>query len=515
MKKSKKNVHVSKISAVQDRAVPLALPGEEFELKLEIDRAEADLILQAAPLNDPDAQERQQSSVYFDTPSHVLRKAGFSLRIRSIGDRRIQTVKAESAAAAGLFVRPEWEFEVNGDIPVLSGSDTPLQGLIPKAVLAQIEPVFSVRVLRRTMIVERGDALIEVVLDRGEVIAKGHSTSIHELELELKKGDPAALFDLAYELDDVAPLRLGVLSKSERGYMLGGSAAAKPVKTAALTLDPGITTQHGFQAIAGACLRQFRLNEAILMDTDDADALHQARVSLRRLRSAFSTFKQIVRDDQFDELRSELRSIAAILGKARDIDVLIERLTDKGAAEPLMAERERAYRDVHQALTSVRLRRLMLKLSEWLAIGQWTVDPDRADVLQQPLVTFAATALSQHRRRLKRLGREMTIVSDEKRHEARIEAKKLRYATEFFGSLFTSKKASGRQASFHKRLASLQSHLGDLNDLATAPIVLAELNLVGTKTEAALQPDLSRREPLIKKAAEAHEALMKSKRFWK
>jgi inorganic triphosphatase YgiF len=493
---------------------PTAPPQDEFELKLDVASTGIATLLGTAPFNRLDAEDRQQHSVYFDTPDLELRKAGFSLRIRSIGDRRIQTVKACSAAAAGLFVRPEWECDIDGDTPVLSGGETPLQGLIPDAALAQVEPVFRVQVVRRTVLVERDDALVEVVLDRGEVIAKDRSAAIHELELELKTGHPAALFALAREFDALAPVRLGVLSKSDRGYRLGRSAAAKPVKTAPLVLDPATTAKHGLQAIAGACLRQFRLNEAILIDTGEAGALHQARVSLRRLRSALSTFRTIVQDDRFDDLRAELRWIAGMLGEARNIDVLLEKLPGKTAAKPLEEARERAYADVQAALRSDRLRRLMLDLSEWLAIGSWTTDPDRADTRDQPLADFAAKALGKHRRRLKRLGRGMATISDEKRHEARIEAKKLRYATEFFGSLFTSDTSVKRRRSFHKRLAALQSHLGDLNDMATAPIVLAELGLVGTETEAALQPDLSRRGSLIKKAAKAHEALVTGKRFW-
>lgn len=488
---------------------------DEFELKLEVEPAGIAALLSAPPLSDDDATDRVQDSVYFDTPDHELRKAGFSLRVRSIGERKIQTLKAQGAAAAGLFVRPEWERDIDGDTPMLSDGETPLPGAIPGLNLAQVEPVFNVQVTRRTVLVERRNAVIEVVLDSGNVQSKDKSSPIHELELELKNGDPVALFDLAYELDAIAPLRLGVLTKAERGYRLGSVSFSKPVKTSPLTLQPDITTKHGFQAIIGACLRQFRLNEVLLIKTGNAAALHQARVSLRRLRSALSIFKSIVLDDQFDHIRTELRWIASTLGEARNIDVLLERLAAETASKPLELARERAYRDVQDALQSVRLRRLMLELSQWLAVGPWTVDAERQDSREQPLATFAAAALGKRRRRLKRLGRELKTGTDEKRHEARIEAKKLRYATEFFGSLFVSDKAIKRQASFHKRLAALQSYLGELNDIVTAPIVLAELALGGAEIDDALQPDVSRRTSLIKKAAKAHEALMKSKRFWR
>jgi hypothetical protein len=53
-------------------------------------------------------------------------------------------------------------------------------------------------------------------------------------------------------------------------------------------------------------------------------------------------------------------------------------------------------------------------------------------------------------------------LSDEARHQIRIEAKKLRYNSELLGSLFP-KQGKGR---FLKRCERLQKHLGDLNDIA-------------------------------------------------
>jgi inorganic triphosphatase YgiF len=320
---------------------------------------------------------------------------------------------------------------------------------------------------------------------------------------------------MARELDRIAPVRLGVLTKSERGYRLGVSDPDKPVKAAPLELSRGATAAAGFQAIVGACLRQFRLNEAILVRIGDGSALHQARVALRRLRSALSTFKRIVQDDRYDHLRGELRWIAAELGQARNLDVLLKRVGGEQASEPLQLARKDAYAAVQAALASARLRALMLDLSEWTAIGAWVSDPARAEIRQQAIETFAATALDKHRRRLKRLGRDLRKISDEDRHHARIEAKKLRYATEFFQNLFPGNKPARRYQAFFEALEALQAHLGSLNDLATAPVVLAELNLIGTPTADALQPDLSLRGPLLKKSAAAYETLMDSKRFWR
>ena len=499
----------------RDSVKAAAGKSEEYELKLEINPSCLDALLVSPPFDTLEHTERSQASVYFDTPDLRLNKLGFSLRVRTIGIRRIQTIKAESAAAAGLFVRPEWEREIDSAHPAINDSNTPFSGLIAEAELAHLKPVFSVDVTRRTVLIEREDAIIEAVLDRGEIVAGGSSSPINEVELELKSGSPVPLFGLARELDKTAPVRLGVLTKSERGYMLGTGVTEKPVKTGPLQLRPEVTTAEAFQTIVGSCLRQFRLNEAMLLRSGNAGALHQARVALRRLRSALSTFKPVVQDDRYDQLRAELKWIAAELGEARNLDVLIERVGEKKATQPLQDAREHAYAAVQVALASARLRGLMLDMAEWLAIGPWTSDRDRADLRDRPIEAFAAKALDKHRRRLKRLGKDLDLVSDEERHHARIEAKKLRYATEFFGSLFLKKKAARRYRDFHEALAALQAHLGDLNDLATAPLVISELGLADSPIGVALEPDVSRRVPLIKKAAEAYAVLMKSKRFWR
>ncbi len=68
------------------------------------------------------------------------------------------------------------------------------------------------------------------MLDEGVVSAGRKRTPLIELELELKQGKPAALFDLAEEIGRAAPLRLGMLSKNERGYALAEGWLGRPAK---------------------------------------------------------------------------------------------------------------------------------------------------------------------------------------------------------------------------------------------------------------------------------------------
>ena len=60
-----------------------------------------------------------------------------------------------------------------------------------------------------------------MALDDGEVRAGGRRATIRELELELKDGDPAALWALADEFATSVPLRPATASKAARGAAPG------------------------------------------------------------------------------------------------------------------------------------------------------------------------------------------------------------------------------------------------------------------------------------------------------
>jgi len=486
----------------------------EVELKLELETADVDRILTAPVLADVAASTDEQTSTYFDTPNRVLRKAGLSLRVRTIGARRIQTIKAESASAAGLFSRPEWEIPIEADRPVVDAAEDPFRSLVSAQDLRRLEPIFRVTVSRQTRTLEQSDAKIELVLDRGKIVAGRQSIPICELELELKKGRPAAVFALARALDAVAPLRLSALSKPQRGHRLLDGTTDSPVKWAPLFLTGDMAPTDGFEAIALACVRQFRLNQSILTREESPEALHQARVALRRLRSAMSIFEEMLVDDQFEHLASELRWIARELAMARSLDVLLERPSDTPLHLKLQLARRQAYAAAAVALASPRLRTLMFDLVEWITIGDWrTSQADDAADLR--LDNFAAEALERCRRRVKRRGRHWGKLDNEARHRLRIGAKKLRYAADFFGTLFPGAQALRRQEAFLKRLHALQDELGNLNDQVTGAALLAELGLLDTPTTATADLPENAPKMLLDAAAKTYRALVNAKRFWK
>ncbi len=483
----------------------------EVELKLEFAPEDRERLASASLLADADSKTDHLVSTYFDTPGLDLRAAGYSLRVRRDGRQRVQTVKADCGAAAGLFVRPEWERDIDGDTPILDADSGPLAVVVDGDALAQIHGIFETDVQRTRHMLRVAGAEIELAIDEGRISAGDRREELCELELELGSGSPQALFDIVRSLDEEVPLRLGVRSKSERGYGLVAGDAPDSIKADPVQLDADGDIRDAFATIAHACLRQFRRNEVLLMESGAAAPLHQARVGLRRLRSAFSLFKPLLSgDERADLLRAELRWLAVEMGEVRNLDVLIKR-AEGGLKDQLKAARERSFGLVRDELASARSRRMMIDLAEWLALGAWRTRPADRRLARRDPVSFASEILDTHRKRLKRRGRGLAILDDEHRHKARIEAKKLRYASEFFASLYPDRKARRRHKAFLDALEDLQDQLGELNDLVTAPQVFAKLGIDAQPPA----PGKHDRAELLVRAEESYESLMDAKRFWR
>lgn len=489
--------------------------AREVELKLEIGPADAARLRAHPLLAGQSGRSVELTSIYYDTEGRTLRKAGYSLRVRQCGDRFAQTVKRQCNGGAGLYDRPEWEQAIAG--PGLCRdalAETPAAALLgggDKAAL--LVPLVTSRVERGIWNLVHQGAEIELTLDRGTIEGGGRVEPLCEVELELKRGDPAALMALASALAADFPLRIGVMTKAERGFALADRRLGQVAKAEPVRLAEGMSVAEGFAAIAHACLRHFRLNEPLVDGRRDAAALHQARVAMRRLRSALSLFRPVIRDEAFPRLREELGWFTAALGDARNIDVFAKRLGDDPALAPwrerLDAARDAAYARVEEALASHRLRALILDLVAWMELGDWR----RGDRARRPLARFAAKRLDRGWKKVGKRGKAIAALDPEARHRLRIDVKKLRYAVEFLAGL-----QPGHHAAFAAKLEALQEALGELNDIETGHALLDSLS---NGRPAPLPPafapeaEAARTTALLADAQKAHDALSEIGPFWR
>ena len=462
--------------------------GQETELKLQL--APSDLqrlkrhpLVQRLKRGRP--QTKQLKSVYFDAEDFRLRSAGVVLRVRHVGRRRIQTVKTMGACIGGAWARDEWEWEIAGDEPDLSLlAETPLAEMFAaEGLLRALRPIFATEIKRTAYLLGDGVWEVELALDEGQLVSAQGSAPVSEAELELKAGAPSQLYKLALGLQADLPARLMSDSKSSRGYRLAEGSSPQPQKGATPDFTPEATSAEAFRAIAHACAGQLLVNQDCLIETRDPEAIHQMRVALRRLRSAMNVFKGLLDTPETSRIKEELRWLQSILGPARDCDVFIDEIFaplekelagDAGFAALLedFSKRRLALYDV--AIVEAcgpRFTRLMLELGHWVETGDWLdilEKPDRQALLDRRALDLAREVLEKRESKLIKGLRHLRKLDAHARHMTRIEAKKLRYAIEFFAPLFNSK----RPAKFAKSLAVLQDELGLLNDIATSRAAL-------------------------------------------
>ena len=300
---------------------------KEIEIKLELAPASLPRLKKIPLIRALEAPVKRTAevSVYFDTDKHKLRKEGLMLRVRHTGDRYIQTIKA--TGHGGLFERDEWESEIASEQPDLDlARGTALEPLIGDKFRRQLKPMFETRVTRTVYPLTNGTRLIALSVDQGKIDTGTRSAPLCEIELELKRGNEAELFDVARELTQTLPAQLAFKSKSERGYELLDDEQRRAGQEPRQSISsPAPARAMAFKTIGRACLKQFVGNEPALLK-GNPEGVHQMRVGLRRLRAALSLFAGILRDLQTAAIKTELKWLAGELAPARQLDVLMKRV---------------------------------------------------------------------------------------------------------------------------------------------------------------------------------------------
>jgi CHAD domain-containing protein len=162
------------------------------------------------------------------------------------------------------------------------------------------------------------------------------------------------------------------------------------------------------------------------------------------------------------------------LAPARDLDVYMRNEIEplrrdaprRGMKEltgALTLRRAAAFGKARAAVESPRYRSLLLDTLQWLENGDWAKHPRCYD--HPPIERFAADILARRTKRTMKKAKKIRQLDTQQRHKLRIAAKKLRYASDFFGRLFAGRKAEKRLPSFKACLTDLQGCLGALNDI--------------------------------------------------
>ena len=482
------------------------------------------------------ARTSQLTSTYFDTPDAALAAAGVALRLRRDGRQWIQTVKgpASMTMSGGLSARPEFEWPVAGPrLDPLRFAATPFRRALGKAEQRGLRARFTTDIKRTVVPLAFPDStMAKLCVDAGEVRTEDVEpvvrAPIHEIELELEAGDPRRLFELAHALAADVPLAIEPASKAERGYALRETHASGPLRADDIALASKCPTGVAFAAIMRSCLAQIEGNANGVLASDDPEWIHQMRIGVRRMRACLSLARRTIAPERIEPLRVELRWLAQSLGPARDLDVFATSTLPafreavargSGAAlAPALAKlaarttvrRKEAREIAHAAVASPRFVRLVLSAAS-LAASPDLASDTRDERLSRPARDVARPLLKRRHQALVALGSDLAHAAPEARHAARLAAKKLRYAAEFFASVYPRKKTRA----YRKALTVLQEELGSWNDAAVAARVAAQITGPQSPAAAAFEGWAAARGAARAEAlADAWARFVKARPFW-
>lgn len=468
-------------------------------LRLEIDPADVSRLPGLSAIRDLSpsrAVTRRLASVFYDTPDRQLALGGVVLEVRQDGRRHVQSVHANGAMVEGTPVTRSWENILPSqapdpatiDDPALRQLTTPLPGL-------RLEPIGRQelrRTARRLTLAENGEILL--TLFHGHVAAGKAVHPIADIELSLTDGNPVALFSLALAIQAEIPLRVASEPRDVRALRLANGKAPAWRKAVPLNLPAEASTEEALALILRHCLDHLIDNEACTRLSDHPEGVHQMRVAMRRMRSALRIFRSLLPPDQYGRMTEEVRWLTLGLADARDLDVFTEEIVGPVAmafpdepsfatlAECLVTAGARARSAARATVASGRFTRFLLDTGAWIAGRTWRNQPvsEQSSQLFQPITDLATGLLSTRFKKVCKQGRRFTELSPAERHQLRIDVKKLRYAIDFFASIYGRK----RVRSFTESLQKLQDGLGYMNDVTVAKDLIDRLG-------AAANPDVA------------------------
>jgi CHAD domain-containing protein len=393
----------------------------------------------------------QLDAVYFDTPGRDLAARRVTLRRRTGGPDAGWHLKLPAGPDARTELREPLGDGDEGDVPeALRDIVLAIVRDRPLAPVARISTSRTVDVLRAA----DGTALAEFCDDQVTAQAgpDGPEQRWREWELELTTaGDRDLLERLSNRLLDAGAEAAG-----------HGSKLARVLDTASVVEPPEPPDDPIHRAVAEQVEELIEWDRAVRADV--YDSVHQMRVTTRKIRSLLQSSEEAfgISDDAW--ILDELRQLAAILGVARDAEVLAERYESALKELPVALVRgpiwerlvdgaKRRYESgLRRSLIAMRSQRYfrLLDALEGLVATQPPPAPPGAEG-RGP--TTLESAYKKVRKAAKAAAQAEEAGRDEALHRIRKGAKRLRYTAAATGADDVSARAK-----------TIQSLLGDHQD---------------------------------------------------
>lgn len=349
--------------------------------------------------------DAQLGNIYFDTEDRQLRGWDCGLRVRSRDGHHEQTIKTAGQVVGGLYQRPEYNLPVGGEWPELAAfpADIWPSGTDVGALQAALKPLFRTDFRRRSWRVQLpAGCEIEVAYDLGQIQADDRHEPLCEVELELVKGSARDLFELAKALVELGGLRLGSLSKAQRGYRLAGLSPEPDIKRMGFApVNEQLTAGEALFTVLQYGLNHWQYHEELFIEQPTLAALAQLRNGVALLQQAQAIFADLYVSLGHRSWQEELRWLE---GEFNWLDeaLTLERLTaERGHyLRPLQCHDELlaalhhyqstmpTLQSMQVLLVSPRYAQLVLAISAWLFDKQAIMEAD-SPLMRTPVRDFA------------------------------------------------------------------------------------------------------------------------------
>jgi len=196
----------------------------------------------------------------------------------------------------------------------------------------------------------------------------------------------------------------------------------------------------------------------------DPEGVHQVRIALRKMRTALVIFRPLTEEGYDKKLAKRLKQYSRVLDSARDLDVFIDNHLNSSPpvalSTAIMAEHRQAYKKVAKLLKSHKFNKRLREDKKWLNSNKVLQKLFKNEGHVISLGLFAKNTLSSLHLSIVTQAPNIDKLDDESLHRLRIDCKKLRYATEFFSSLYDKKTI----INFLEQLKILLDSLGEIHD---------------------------------------------------
>jgi inorganic triphosphatase YgiF len=165
---------------------------------------------------------------YFDTEDFILSKNDIALRVRMEGSRIVATLKWRGKNEGGLHTREEINVPVADEAcfilpdPQIFKESEIGQEVIALIGFKKLHSILETNFLRSRFRIDSGDGIMEVSIDKGEIITDKGTAPICELEIELFSGEHEALELVTNKVAEKYGLKPEIRSKYARGLALLG-----------------------------------------------------------------------------------------------------------------------------------------------------------------------------------------------------------------------------------------------------------------------------------------------------